>query len=156
MAGTSSWITSNLLRFFDGALSLLDIDFTSKWVKLYSHIRPVTGAVNTGVAGSTLDASQSGQTFVGVVDALFTLPLVTAALAGVRYTFVCGVASAGTGLQISPNAADFISGNGLTAVVNKDLINAGATDRIGDAATIYCDGVGWWIEAVLGTWSKEP
>ena len=112
--------------------------------------------VNLAAATQSLDATQSGQKFVGVVDAVFTLPAAAAGTAGVWYEFECGVASSGTGLSVSPAVADYIRGNGLTAVVNKDLINAGATDRLGDSVRIYCDGVGgWMIDGVIGTWAKE-
>lgn len=111
--------------------------------------------VNLAAPTQTLTAAQSGQRFVGVVDAVFTLPAAAAALRGVYYDFECGVASGGTGLSISPAAADHIRGNGLTSVDDKDLINTGATDRVGDSVRLYCDGADWVIAAVVGTWAKE-
>jgi hypothetical protein len=112
--------------------------------------------VNLAAPSQTLTAAQSGQKFVGVVDAVFTLPAAAAGTKGVWYEFECGALSVGTGLSISPAAADHIRGNGLTSVDDKDLINSGATDRLGDRARIYCDGVdGWVIEEVVGTWAKE-
>lgn len=112
--------------------------------------------VNLAAATQTLTAAQSGQKFVGAADAVFTLPAAAAALRGVWYEFECGALSTGTGLSISPAAADHIRGAGLTSVDNKDLINSGASDRLGDMARIYCDGVdGWVIEALVGTWAKE-
>lgn len=112
--------------------------------------------VHLAAATQTLDESQSGDKFVGAVDAVFTLPAVTADNVGVWYEFECGVPSAGTGLSVSPAAADYIRGNGLTATVNKDLINSGATDKIGDAVRIYSDGTGgWMIDGIIGTWAKE-
>lgn len=117
---------------------------------------PWLRTVNLAAASQTLEASQSGQKFVGAVDAVFTLPAASADTKGVWYEFECGALSTGTGLSISPNAADSIRGNGLTAVDDKDLINSGATDRLGDMVRIYCDGsVGWVIEAIIGTWAKE-
>jgi hypothetical protein len=112
--------------------------------------------VNLAAASQTLDATQSGQKFVGAVDAVFTLPAAAAGTKGVWYDFECGAVSSGTGLSLSPNASDHIRGNGLTSTDNKDLINSGASDRLGDMARIYCDGVdGWVIEAIIGTWAKE-
>lgn len=112
--------------------------------------------VNLAAATQTLTAAQSGQKFVGAVDAVFTLPAAAAGTKGVWYEFETGALSAGTGLSISPAAADHIRGNGLTSVDNKDLINTGATDRLGDSVRLYCDGVdGWVIESVIGTWAKE-
>lgn len=112
--------------------------------------------VNLAAATQALTAAQSGEKFVGAVDAVFTLPAAAAGTKGVWYEFECGALSSGTGLSVSPAAADHVRGNGLTAVDNKDLINTGATDRLGDMVRLYCDGVdGWVIEAVVGTWSKE-
>lgn len=116
----------------------------------------VRRTVNLAAATQTLRLDQSGEIFVGVVDGVFTLPAVAAANKGATYTFVCGVASGGTGLSISPAAADHIRGAGLGAVDNKDLINTGATDVIGDSATIVSDGVdGWIITGLGGIWAKE-
>jgi hypothetical protein len=121
--------------------------------KQVSGIRRV---VNLAAATQDLTAAQSGQRFVGAVDAVFTLPAAAAATKGVEYEFETGAVSGGTGLSISPAAADHIRGNGLTSTDDKDLINTGATDRLGDSVRIYCDGVdGWVIEAVVGTWAKQ-
>jgi hypothetical protein len=118
-----------------------------------------TRIVNLAAASQTLTAEQGGQKFVGAVDAVFTLPAASAATKGLWYEFETGALSAGTGLSISPAAADAIAGNGLTAVVNKDLINTGASDRLGDSVRIYCTGVAgtnaWVIESIIGTWAKE-
>lgn len=112
--------------------------------------------VNLAAATQALTAAQSGEKFVGAVDAVFTLPAAAAATKGVWYEFETGALSAGVGLSISPAAADHIRGNGLTSVDNKDLINSGASDRLGDMVCIYCDGVdGWVIEAIIGTFAKE-
>lgn len=112
--------------------------------------------VNLAAATQTLTAAQSGTMFVGAVDAVFTLPAAAAGTKGVWYIISCGAASSGTGLSISPNASDNIRGAGLSAVDNKDLINTGATDVIGDSAMIVCDGVdGWIIVSLSGTWAKE-
>lgn len=121
-----------------------------------SQASGVRRTVNLAAATQALTAAQSGQKFVGAVDAVFTLPAAAAGTKGAWYEFECGALSSGTGLSISPAAADHIRGNGLTAVDDKDLINSGATDRLGDMVRLYCDGVdGWVIEAVLGTWAKE-
>jgi hypothetical protein len=122
-----------------------------------SEISGIRRKVNLAAATQALSAAQSGERFVGAVDAVFTLPAANADTRGVWYEFETGALSAGTGLAISPAAADHIRGNGLTSVDNKDLINSGASDRLGDSVRLYCDGVdGWVIEQVLGTWAKEP
>lgn len=107
-------------------------------------------------ATATLTAAQSGTHFVCLVDAVLTLPAAAAGTAGVRYTITCGALSSGTGLSISPNAADNIRGATLSAVDDKDLINTGATDVVGDTAVIVCDGVdGWNIVSLSGIWAKQ-
>lgn len=105
---------------------------------------------------TTVTAAESGKTFlVGAADKVITLP---ATAAGLRYRFVLQAAglSAGTGLSISPQAADAIHGDGLTSVDDKDLILAGSGDAEGDMVELLGDGVdGWYIVAVVGTWSKQ-
>ena len=115
--------------------------------------------INFAAASQTLDGSQCGQRFVGVVDAVFTLPSAVVAPVGTWYEFECGALSSGVGLSISPNSADAVIGNGLSAVNNKDLINSGASDRLGDSVRIHNTGVAgtgaWVIDAIIGTWAKE-
>jgi hypothetical protein len=144
------------LNVLDGATAGAAV--ASKGVVLGSdsEISGIRRKVNLAAATATLDATQSGERFVGLVDAVFTLPAAAAGTKGVWYEFECGALSVGTGLSISPNASDHIRGNGLTAVDNKDLINTGSSDRLGDSVRLYCDGVdGWVIESIVGTWAKE-
>jgi len=123
---------------------------------LVGAIDPGRKTINLAAPTQTLVPGQCGQKFVGAVDAVFTLPNCSIELKGLWYEFECGALSAGTGLAISPGTTDNIRGNGLTAVDNKDLINTGATDRLGDMVRLYCDGADWVIEAIIGTWAKEP
>jgi hypothetical protein len=124
-----------------------------------SQISGIRRKVNLAAATQTLTAAQSGEKFVGAEDAVFTLPAAAAATKGVWYEFETGALSGGTGLSISPAAADAIGGNGLSVTVDKDLINSGATDRLGDSVRIYCTGTtgatAWRIESIIGTWAKE-
>lgn len=139
-----------------GSADGLAYDVASKVGAVLDFINAPTRTVNLAAATQALSAAQSGQRFVGAVDAVFTLPAAAAATKGVSYEFETGALSAGVGLSISPAAADHIRGNGLTSTDDKDLINTGATDRLGDSVRIYCDGVdGWVIEAVVGTWAKQ-
>lgn len=69
---------------------------------------------------------------------------------------------AGTGsnksvlVAVSPNSADKIQGNGLTAADNKDLLNTKATSLVGDEVTLVGDGVdGYNIQEIVGIWSRE-
>lgn len=104
----------------------------------------------------TLSVFNSGQLILmSGVDKVLTLP---STAAGMTFTIAIAAAglSAGTGLSVSPAAADAIMGGGLTSTDNKDLILAGATDAEGDCVTLVGDGIdGWYITAIVGTWSKE-
>lgn len=122
----------------------------------FKNISGIQQTVNLLAATQVVTGLSSGDRFVGVADAVFTLPAVAAANLGMTFEFECGEVSGGTGLSISPAAADHIRGNGLTSVDDKDLINTGATDRLGDAVRLYSDGVdGWVITDIVGTWAKE-
>jgi len=60
-----------------------------------------------------------------------------------------GGLSSGTGLSISPAAADKID----AAADDTDFVNSGATDTVGDAVTVVGDGAGgWYALNVQGTW----
>ena len=121
--------------------------------------KAVTGQrapVLTKSADYTVTAGDSGATIIVTgVDKVMTLP---ATAAGLRYRFVLAAAglSAGTGLSISPNAADKIMGNGFTSADDKDAILAGSGDREGDSIMLEGDGVdGWYIVSVVGTWTRQ-
>lgn len=110
-------------------------------------------------ANKTLTAADSGKVFeTSAADIVFTLPDATVAgMKGVTFTIVNGVLSAGTGLSLSPQAGDQIRGKGIaTPADNKDMINTGATDALGDAVTVVCDGsTGYVAVNVVGTWARE-
>lgn len=112
--------------------------------------------VLTESADYTLTAADSGAlVIVTGVDKVLTLP---ATVAGLVYTIVLAAAglSAGTGLSISPNSVDKITGNGFTPADDKDAVLAGSGDRAGDAITLVGDGVdGWYITAITGTWTRQ-
>lgn len=114
------------------------------------------GPILSKSANYTMLTADSGAlVLVTAADKVITLP---ATAAGLMYRFVlaAGGLSSGTGLSISPAAADKIMGNGFTSADNKDAILAGSGDREGDSLTIVGDGVdGWYIVAVTGTWTRE-
>jgi hypothetical protein len=95
-----------------------------------------------------------GILYCTAADIVVTLPL-AANHTGKTITVVTGSLSTGTGTSISPNSADNIYGNALSAVDDKDLINTGSTDVVGDSATVISDGTNWLITNVTGTWAKE-
>jgi len=121
--------------------------------------RPIPlGGVEKVTASKTLTPSDHGKVLIAdsTTSVVLTLPSSAAYPAGLQYTLVLEQITAGTGHAFSPNAVDMITGNGLTAVDDKDLICTGATDRVGDAITIVSDGeLGWYITSVVGTWAKE-
>ncbi len=98
----------------------------------------------------TVLAADTGTVFLATAaDVVFTLPPTQK---GLCYTFVNAAVSAGTGLSLSPNASDNIN----EGTDDKDLINEGATDVLGDSVTIVGDGtVGWYTIAKIGTWAAE-
>jgi hypothetical protein len=109
-------------------------------------------------ASLTLTAADSGKVYVtSAADIVFTLPDATGAgMKGVYFTFINNSLSGGTGMLIRPAATDKIQGKGITAADDKDYINSGATDAIGDLVTVVCDGVdGYWVVSERGTWARE-
>lgn len=112
--------------------------------------------VITLTANRTLTPSDSGVTFlIGAANLVISLP---ATVAGLKFKFrmLAAGLTAGTGLSLSPVAADAIYGDGLTSVDNKDLILSGATDRLGDMVEVEGDGgQGYVMDHFIGTWSKE-
>lgn len=59
-------------------------------------------------------------------------------------------------INISPQAADKISGGGITSADNKDLVNTKATARRGDRVVLIADGVdGFVVVSMTGIWVRE-
>lgn len=91
-----------------------------------------------------------------VADLVVNLPPAGAGTKGNKVTMTVKTISGGTGASFSPVSSDKIQGTGITAADNKDLINSGATDAVGDTLTLVCDGAdGWWITSKIGTWARE-
>ena len=114
-------------------------------------------------ADTTLDATYSGLVLnVTATGKTLTLP---ATAVGLVFTVRNGGVAdtdAATGsaydgsvtVNVSPNAADKISGNGFTATDDKDAINT--LGDIGDEITLVADGsLGWYVVNVKGTWARE-
>lgn len=116
----------------------------------YATLMPSTAGPTSGA----LSVAMSGRLCIGVVDAVYTLPAPTA---GVWYTIVTGVASAGTGLAITATST-LIQGKttsaGTVAITNATTItNSGASDVVGDYVTIRSDGTKWWVVGQSGTYA---
>lgn len=105
----------------------------------------------------TITDKDDGKNFVAAAPAgVGQLPKAAASNKGMRVRLTVGALSDGTGHSLSPNAADFIGGNGLTETVDKDLICTEGTDRLGDTVEVESNGsTGWYITSVIGTWAKE-
>ena len=119
-------------------------------------IQVPTGGVKPRVrlitANQTLTAADSGTIFIcNAADLVLTLP---STAEGLVYTFVCAAVSVGTGMSVSPAAADNIN----EGVANKDLINTGATDVLGDSVTVVGTGTAataWYTTAKIGIFAAE-
>ena len=113
------------------------------------YVHPVVSVVEKG-ADYTVTTADSGTVFIATAaDVVFALP---ATMVGLTYTFINATLSVGTGMSVSPAAVDSIN----EGTDNKDLINSGASDAIGDSVTIVADGTnGWYTTAKVGTWASE-
>lgn len=123
---------------------------TSK--ELSGIYRPV---LSKGANYPVVAADANSIMLITAANLVITLP---STIAGFEITFVLTAAalSAGTGLSISPAAADKIMGQGLAGADNKDIILAGSGDRSGDSVTLVGDGSdGWFITHHEGTWTQE-
>lgn len=62
-------------------------------------------------------------------------------------------------VTVSPAAADGITGVGLTAATNKDVINTQATSVVGDEIQIQGTGAAgaaaWVVQKLRGIWARE-
>lgn len=115
----------------------------------YNEHEDVTGA-------KTLDAGDSGVVQNVTATATVTLPAVAAGISGTSY--IIRVGASGKTVNVSPNAADKIIGNGFTAADDKDAI---ATDQpagsflhlvaVNEATTDSA----WVVHRVSGTWTRE-
>ncbi len=114
-------------------------------------LKPV---ITKGVNYSVLAADSGAIFYTTAADLVFSLP---STAAGLIYTFINGVDGVAAGLSVSPVTVDKITGRGIaTPLDNKDIVNTGATDAIGDMVTLIGDGVdGWYVINQNGTWTRE-
>lgn len=105
----------------------------------------------------TLTARDRDVTVVAAVaDLVINLPPAGRGTKGNIVRVEVETLSTGTGCSLSPTSVDQIHGTGITAADNKDLINTAATDAVGDAAELVCDGdQGWRITNLVGTWARQ-
>jgi len=100
-------------------------------------------------AAFAVTPEQNGATFyITSTGVIATLP---EAVMGLKYKFIIGEAS--NTHAVSPQAADGIAAKGLTAVVDKDLVNS--TSAIYDSVVIEAVGANLWHAVLSGTWTKQ-
>lgn len=156
IAGSIVGATATELNFNDGATEgavVASKTVVADSTKAIYGLREKVEVVTTNQALTEADSNKV--ILVGAANLVMTLP---ATQAGLKFTFVLQAAglSGGTGLSISPQAADKIMGNGFTSQDNKDAILAGSGDREGDLIEVVGDGVdGYYISRVIGTWTRE-
>lgn len=127
------------------------------------------GRVSVDVSTSkTLVAADSGIVQNIIADGVvITLPATAAAL---EYTIRNGGApitgsTPGTGFDgsvgfnITPNAADGITGFGFTAAVSKGAVSAKSTSLVGDEIRLAASGTtgatGWAVQSAKGVWARQ-
>lgn len=106
-------------------------------------------------ANKTLDATDTGKLFWVDTDAkTITLP---ATGAGLSCMIVNGGSYGTVAVNVSPNAADQITGPDITAAADKDLINTKATAQRGDLVELAdIDNTdGYVVQRLSGTWARE-
>jgi hypothetical protein len=93
-------------------------------------------------------------TDVGVVQNCTSSITLTLPATVVGYVFIVRVGKEGLTVNVSPNAADKIAGNGFTAADDKDAIFT--TQPAGSFIVLIGDGVnGWFFHRVHGTVTRE-
>lgn len=100
-------------------------------------------------AAFTITPEENGATYyVTGTGVVATLPY---AVKGLRYKVIIGQAS--NTHAVSPQAVDGIAAKGLTAVVDKDLVNS--TSAIYDSVVLEAVDDNLWHAVLSGTWTKE-
>lgn len=107
-----------------------------------------TVAAKAKSAAYQITAEENGSTYYVTGGTVISLP---DAVPGLQYTVIFG--DANNANAISPKAADGIAAKGLTAVVNKDLVNS--TGAAYDSAVVRCVSANLWHAVVTGTFTKE-
>ena len=118
----------------------------------------VSNVITSAAVGATvvLTAAQSGSVCINASTSgspSWTLPAATTA--GLRFTFICGNATAGftvTGAQVI-HFKTSATGTALTSTTT--LTNTQGTAVVGDAITIVSDGAVWWMESQTGIFAAS-
>jgi len=127
--------------------------------RLWTDIDGTKRPINTDYAKETtadlvLTSVQAGQriTVNSATTRTITLPAPAVGLA--FEIFVKAPATGGAGHTIATKGAtEKVYAKGITAAAGKGLINTQATGAIGDAVSIFSDGVDWFAK-LTGTWAR--
>jgi hypothetical protein len=69
------------------------------------------------------------------------------------------VANQSVGLNITPQAADGVTGLGFTAAVSKGALQTKSSANVGDEIVLEANGTtgatGWTITGAVGTWTRQ-
>lgn len=136
--------TANEVQIVCGGVSQLTANASGLQLKRRVELVP---------GDTTVTAADTNTLFVDQQSSGTTTFILPATAEGLVYTFYCG--NAGSEINISPVAADKIFFKGITAADNKDLINTGGTNVVGDQVTLVGDGVDGWYAYGTGTWARE-
>ena len=120
---------------------------------LFSEFIPISG-------NRTVTVDDHNCTYTVNVNAVFTLPAVTADLKGMKLHAICAVE--GAQATFTPASADGIYGttNASTNVVFSGTDGAGIKNTSvsalkGDNITLMCDGsTGWYVVGCHGVWAN--
>jgi hypothetical protein len=142
----SGYFVGYVHRWISAGVAL--VGFDADWVDPYLGFTHVLKSANY-----TVTAADDGKWIWVDTDAVvLTLPAVDGIMLRVGNLAAYGV----SGVAISPAAADLITGPGITAADNKDLINTKATAQRGDWAEISIgDADGWMASGLRGIWARE-
>jgi hypothetical protein len=113
---------------------------------------------STITTDTTVTQSKSGIVILCGTDSCeVALPAMSdGTLQGATYTVINIGTDDATEITISPGTADKIMGADIAGVDNKDLINTGATSKMGDMVTVQCDGTdGWFVTKMVGVWAAQ-
>jgi hypothetical protein len=142
----SGYFVGYVSRFVSAGVAI--VAFNADWQDPYAGWTHVLKSTNY-----TFAAADDGKWIWVDTDAVvITLPAVDGLMCRIGNLAAYGV----SGVAISPAAADLITGPGITAADNKDLINTKATACRGDFAEISIgDADGWMVSSLRGVWARE-
>lgn len=114
---------------------------------------PWKSFTSTDSADITVTAADTGGVWIATKSSATQTFALPATALGLTFTFICGHADGE--INISPDAADKITGKGFATADNGDIKNTAASNAVGDTCTLVGDGADGWIGTVVtGTWAN--